>query len=190
MNYLNTFVILTALLPAAMATPAATNSVASVPISAIARGLEWRGVALEEKEFTLWDVSPIVGEDGKVHLFVGRWPEANVDPAWRKSSEIAHYVGEKPEGPFQFRNVVLRGTGTHSWDKFAPSQPRSPQSRGHLRLLYIANSDYHQPPHPFNQRIGMAVSSPWMGHGARSAVMAWSWKPHRTQTTGLTAARS
>jgi hypothetical protein len=44
------------------------------PRWAIAAGLAWRGVALEEPAFTLWDVTPIRGEDGKVPLFVGRRP--------------------------------------------------------------------------------------------------------------------
>lgn len=47
-----------------------------------------------------------------------------MDPAWRKSSEIAHYVAERPEGPFRFRAVVLRGTGrAGDWDAFAPHNP-------------------------------------------------------------------
>jgi arylsulfatase A-like enzyme len=94
---------------------------AKVPDSAIAANLEWLGVAVSEPHYTIWGAAPIQDDDGRVHLFVARWPEANVDPAWRKSSEIAHYVADRPEGPFRFKQVVLRGTGRRGdWDAYAP----------------------------------------------------------------------
>ncbi len=169
------------MLPAAASRSAPTNSVARVPLSSLERGLEWRGVALEEKDYTLWDVSPIVGDDGRVHLFVGRWPEKNVDPGWRKSSEIAHYVGDKPEGPFRFCDVALRGTGTNTWDRFAPSNPEIHKFGDTYALLYIANNGYHQPPHPRNQRIGMAISQsldgPWRKVGRDGLLLEPSSDP-------------
>ena len=85
---------------------ATRTSAAKVPESSLAKAIVWEGVAIEEPDFTIWGASPILA-DGKVHLFAARWPEANVDPAWRKSSEIAHYVADKPEGPFRFRSVVV-----------------------------------------------------------------------------------
>lgn len=152
-----------------------------LPFSSLARGLKWRGVVLEEKDFTLWDVSPIRSEDGKVHLFVGRWREPNVDPAWRKSSEIAHYEGNAPEGPFRFREVALRGTGTDTWDKYAPHNPEITKIGETYALLYIANNDFHQPPHPRNQRIGMALSKslsgPWNKVGRDGLILQPSPDP-------------
>ena len=79
-----------------------------VPYSSIASGLEWAGIAVQEENYTIWGAATIIGDGGDVHLFVARWPERNVDPAWRKSSEIAHYVADKPEGPFVSEEVVLR----------------------------------------------------------------------------------
>ena len=52
--------------------------------------LDWTGAKIEDNNYTIWGGSPILGNDGKVHVFVARWPEKNVDPAWRESSEIAH----------------------------------------------------------------------------------------------------
>jgi hypothetical protein len=73
-----------------------------LPRSSFARGLELLGAAVADTNYTCWGASPLVGEDGWVHLFVERWLEPHVDPAWRKSSEIAHYISETPEGPFRF----------------------------------------------------------------------------------------
>ena len=144
-------------------------------LSFIAKGLEWKGVAVEDPDYNLWGCAPIQGEDGKFHLFVARWPELNVDPAWRKSSEIAHYVADHPEGPFKFSDVALKGTGKNTWDKYAPHNPEIKKIGDQYVLLYIANTDYKQPPHPSNQSIGMAVADgpygPWKKVGDKGKIL-------------------
>ncbi|MBN8456929.1 MAG: endonuclease/exonuclease/phosphatase family protein [Verrucomicrobia bacterium] len=152
-----------------------------VPRSAIERGLEWMGPVLTETDFTLWGASPITDDAGKVHLYVARWPETNVDPAWRKSAEIAHYIADRPQGPFVFRDVALRGSGAATWDRFAPSNPEIRRFGDTYALLYIANDDWHQPPHPANQRIGMAVAKspdgPWRRVGRDGLILGPSPDP-------------
>ena len=138
---------------------------------------EFIGIAVEEPGYTIWGTSPIIGEDGKVHLFVARWPcELRVDPGWRSHSEIAHYVGDKPEGPFVFSDVALKGTGTDTWDKYGMHNPAVHKVGNRYVLLYIANTDYHQPPQPGNQCIGMAVSEspygPWKKVGKDGRILA------------------
>jgi arylsulfatase A-like enzyme len=160
--------------------PAASAQL-KVPRSAIVDRLEWKGVAIEEPDFTLWGASPILA-DGQVHLFAARWPEPNVDPAWRRSSEIAQYVAEHPEGPFRFRRVVLQGTGrSGDWDAYAPHNPEIQRFGDTFALCYIANSDFHQPPHPLNQRIGMVVADhidgPWRKVGSDGLILGPSSDP-------------
>jgi len=155
---------------------------AKTPYSAIAKGLTWAGIAVEEQDYTIWGASPILDNNGKVHLFVARWPEKNVNPAWRKSSEIAHYVSEKPEGPFHYVETVLKGSGMSGhWDAFAPHNPEIKKFGDTYALLYVANSDYHQPPHPLNQRIGMIVSKslngPWNKVGSDGLILKSSDDP-------------
>jgi hypothetical protein len=142
----------------------------TVPVSSIAANLRWIGPAISEQNYTTWGASPVIGEDGRTHLFAARWPEANVDPAWRKSSEIAHYVADKPEGPFEFVRVVATGSGkTGDWDAFAPHNPEIKKFGDTYALFYIGNTDYHQPPHPYNQTIGMmtakSLDGPWKSIG-------------------------
>ncbi|GAA1717792.1 hypothetical protein GCM10009809_12150 [Isoptericola hypogeus] len=137
-----------------------------VPESDFSRSLEWVGPVVYDPGYTLWGASPVIDDEGRVHLFVARWPERNVDPAWRQSSEIAHYVADSPEGPFTFSDVALQGTGREGdWDRYAPHNPEIKRFGDTYVLLYIANSDYRQPPHPNNQQIGMAVADspdgPW-----------------------------
>jgi hypothetical protein len=125
---------------------------------------EFVGKALEEPGYTIWGTSPICGDDGKVHLFVARWPcELKVDPGWRTHSEIAHYVGNSPEGPFRFVEVVGKGKGEEYWNAAGFHNPSIKKIDGKYVLVYIANDG--APNHGPNQRIGMLVSKslngPW-----------------------------
>jgi len=160
---------------------------------------EFVGPAIEEPGYTIWGTSPITGPEGKTHLFVARWPgELKVDPGWRSHSEIAHYIGDSPEGPFLFSDVALTGSGKDTWDKFGAhnplivkiegqkdkskqdktgtSDPAMHKAEGYYSLLYIGNDNPNQPPHPSNQCIGMAVSEnlygPWERVGKDGKILA------------------
>lgn len=134
------------------------------------------GPAVEEPGYTIWGSSPIMGDDGKVHLFVARWPgELKVDPGWRTHSEIAHYVGESPEGPFVFSDVAVKGDienkapanpAIHKVkmeNSFAPHNPAIHKVDSLYALFFIMNSGIEK--HPSNQFIGLATSKslygPW-----------------------------
>lgn len=152
-------------------------AIQEVEPSSFASRLEWTGATIEDENYTLWGSAPILGEDGKIHVFVARWPEKNVDPAWRKSSEIAHYVAESPEGTYTFSDVAVKGTRIEGdWDRFAPHNPEIRKFGDTYVLLYIANSDYMQPPHPKNQGTGMLVSKspygPWKKVGENGLILS------------------
>ena len=158
----------------------------SIKSSFISKNLEWKGVAVQDNNYTIWGCAPIQDEKGKTHLFVARWPEKNVNPAWRKSSEIAHYVADSPEGPFKFSDVAIKGTGKNTWDKYGAHNPEIKKVGNTYVLLYIANTDYKQPPHPGNQSIGMALSKspygPWKKVGKGGKILdannpeKWNYK--------------
>ena len=125
--------------------------------------LEYVGVALEEPGYHIWGASPVLGPNGKIHLFVARWPvSAQFNPGWYTHCEIARYVSDKPEGPFIFEDIVLTGTGSTTWDSVAPHNPTVHKVGNRYALLYIANTgrDF-----PASQKIGMATSlsldGPW-----------------------------
>lgn len=70
--------------------------------------LKYKGVILEDPEYNIWGSSPVWGNDGKVHLFSARIPK---DPGfyhWWATSEIGHYVADRPEGPFSLVKVLLK----------------------------------------------------------------------------------
>ena len=135
--------------------------------------LEYVGVAVVEPGYHVWGSSPVVGPNGKVHLFVARWPVSAGFNGWYTHCEIARYLGDTPEGPFRFKEVVLEGTGTPSWDRIAPHNPTIQKLGEHYALLYIANTGMD---FPASQRIGMLVSSsldgPWKKVGEDGLILS------------------
>ncbi|PHN02379.1 sialate O-acetylesterase [Flavilitoribacter nigricans] len=134
---------------------------------------EFRGIAVEEAGYNIWGSSPILGDDGKVHLFVARWPcELKVDPGWRTHSEIAHYIGDSPEGPFVFSDVAIGGE-IGGVKGNAPHNPAIHKVDGGYALFYIANDGIQG--HPANQYICLAVSEsldgPWKKAGEDGVIL-------------------
>ena len=153
----------------------------------IADHWEYIGIAVEEPGYCIWGASPIFGTDGKIHLFVERWPGTRVEPGWRGESEIAHYVSNIPEGPFRFSDLALTGTGKETWDKCAVHNPAIHKVGDQYVLLYIGNNNPKIPPHASNQCIGMAVSKnlngPWNRVGTDGKILSppdnpkyWNYK--------------
>jgi hypothetical protein len=100
---------------------------------------------------------------------------------WLYITEIAHAVADKPEGPYQFKDVALRGPGNDPagrWDAFNTHNAccvKMPDESGRLRyfLYFIANTsktgrDSDWMDHVMHQRIGVAVADspdgPWERH--------------------------
>jgi alpha-L-fucosidase len=157
---------------------ALTVAVISTPLDAQDSSWEQRlgpaQIAVDEPGFHVWGSSPVIGPQGKTHLFVARWPvAAKFLPGWHTDCEIAHYVGEKPDGPFVFRDVALTGTGLHTWDHQAPHNPTIQKVGDQYALLYIANTgnDF-----PASQRIGMVLADsldgPWKKVGTDGLLLS------------------
>lgn len=146
-------------------------------IKSFADHWQFLGVAIDEPDYMTWGASPIVGDDGKIHLFTERWPKQfKVDPGWRSHSQVAHYVADKPEGPFRFSDIALTGTGENTWDKYATSNPTIHKVGNDYVLFYIGNDNPKMPPHPANQNIGMAISKslygPWKRVGTDGKILS------------------
>jgi hypothetical protein len=158
---------------------------------------EFVGKAVEEPGYTIWGTSPIWGDDGKVHLFVARWPgELKVDPGWRTHSEIAHYIGDTPVGPFRFSELTVKGPIEKDLNKselnklkhpkgFAPHNPTIHKVGDTYVLLYITNDGIEK--HPAHQYICMLTSKslngPWKKAGDDGVILTtpinkdyWNYK--------------
>ncbi len=148
---------------------------------------QYVGIAIEEPGYCVWGASPIEGSDGKIHLFAERWKGNKVEPGWRTHGEIAHYIADQPEGPFHFADVALGPCEGNAWDHVSVHNPTIHKVGDQYVLFYIGNDNGNQPPHPSNQKIGMAVSSslsgPWKKVGKDGLVLSppknpdyWNYK--------------
>jgi len=70
---------------------------------------EYVGIAAENEGMHVWGSSPVIGPDGKVHLYAAQWPMSTQKnfSGWYKDCEIGHYVGDSPEGPFRYVGVAV-----------------------------------------------------------------------------------
>lgn len=101
---------------------------------------EYVGPAVQTKGMHVWGSSPVIGPDGKVHLYVARWSTATEKNfnGWYKDCEIAHYVGDKPEGPFEFVRVAVADQD----EKFnSPHNPSIKKIDGKYVLCFIVNEN-------------------------------------------------
>lgn len=107
-----------------------------------AERLRYVGVVIEDDEYHIWGSSPIWGNDGKVHIFAARIPVKDGFGTWYATSEIAHYVGDKPEGPFTFQKTLLKPgqTPAGSWDTGTQHNPTITTIDDLFVLTYHSNT--------------------------------------------------
>ncbi|WP_440876025.1 glycoside hydrolase family protein [Thalassotalea sp. PLHSN55] len=120
---------------------------------------------LEEKNWNVWGISPIVGEDGKIHVFFSRW--RGTHGHWLSHSEIAHAVADKPEGPYKVLGTVLSGRGGKHWDADTIHNPTIQKVGDKYALFFIGNNlaraDDFDGHHASTQRVGLALSDSLYG---------------------------
>ncbi|WP_372753257.1 glycoside hydrolase family protein [Labilibaculum sp.] len=101
---------------------------------------EYVGIAVQQDSMHIWGSSPICGPDGKIHLFVAQWSMKTQSDfsGWYKDCEIAHYVGNSPEGPFKFVRIAVADQD----GKFnSPHNPTIKYIDGRYVLCFIVNEN-------------------------------------------------
>jgi hypothetical protein len=94
-----------------------------MPYSRLALSMEYVGITIKDPDYWYWCVSPIWGEDEKVHLFCSRWPVGGEMTWWETVGEIVHLIGDCPEGPFTLKEIVLNNDMLRN-----PKRYRSPHN--------------------------------------------------------------
>ncbi|MFC1497597.1 glycoside hydrolase family protein [Verrucomicrobiota bacterium] len=131
--------------------------------------LEFLGIVLEDRDYHIWGSSPIWGDDGKIHLFVARFPVDRTHSnhafhGWRGKSEIAHYIADKPEGPFVYKETLLKPNAEKKtdWGTGTQHNPSVAKAGDKYVLVYISDGKG-------GMGIGMMVADdingPWKNLG-------------------------
>jgi hypothetical protein len=128
--------------------------------SAFEKRLKPIGRALELEGYYVWCNSPIIGDDGKVHVFFSRWKEAKKMSGWINGSEIVHAVANTPEEPFTVLDTVFAPRHGY-FDATTCHNPLIKKVDGKYALFYMGNSNGKTN----TKRIGLATADslygPW-----------------------------
>lgn len=101
---------------------------------------EYIGIAAEKEGMHVWGSSPVIDQEGKVHLYAAQWskdkrPNFN---GWYKDCEIGHYVSDSPEGPFEYIGVAVSDSdGAFN----SPHNPTIHYIDGKYVLCFIVNEN-------------------------------------------------
>lgn len=108
-----------------------------------------KGGGFEMENYWVWGASVIKGEDGKYHMFASRWPKKYpFFNGYIFNSEIVRAVSDKPEGPFKFREVVLKPRGGKFWDGRMTHNPSIHKWKDTYLLFYIGTTFDGENPAP------------------------------------------
>lgn len=137
-------------------------------------------VALKDDNYYIWDCS-VVYSGGEYHMFSSRWKrELGFVANWLFNSEIIHSVSKTPEGPYEFRNVVLPRRERKYFDGMNTHNTCIKEHGGKFYLYYMGCTYAMDPPAPKvdatkeefievwnKKRIGLAVASDINGEFVR-----------------------
>lgn len=94
-----------------------------------------------QPDYRVWCGSAIRGDDKLYHMFSARWPKSlPFFTGYVVSSEIVHAVSPTPEGPYEFRDVVLGDRGEEYWDGRMTHNPSIVKVGGLYYLFYIGGT--------------------------------------------------
>ncbi|MCL2487957.1 MAG: InlB B-repeat-containing protein [Oscillospiraceae bacterium] len=147
--------------------PSGDGKQVSMPYSDMAINMEYLSPAMSDPDYYYWCISPIEDDEGKTHLFVARWPRtSNGMWDWKVTCEIAHCVGDSPEGPFEYVDTAISNKDVPK-PQFAPHNVRVKKIDGLYCLVYITQGG----PLQKDQKICLATSEspygPWTLQGEK-----------------------
>lgn len=147
-----------------------------IPYTKMALTAELLGSVVDEPDWYIWCFSPLMTKDGKVHAFVSRWPAVEGMEGWsEKNAEIAYYVADRPEGPFEYVRTILNSESfLDKTTMIAPHNPRLEYVDGKFICLFICQ-DPSCKVKCGNQRVGMIIADdingPWRFAGDNNGIM-------------------
>jgi hypothetical protein len=151
-------------------------------VSAFSKRLKPIGRALEIEGYYVWCNSPIIGPDGKVHVFFSRWVASKKMGGWINGSEICHAIADGPESEFKFQETILSPRGPGFWDATTCHNPFITYIDGIYCLFFMGNSNGKTD----TKRIGLAtapsLNGPWTRPDAPLLLPgpAGAWDDHCT----------
>lgn len=116
--------------------------------------------------WTVWDCSPIRGDDGQIHLFACRWRPDDPgvpDRTWFLGSQVVHAVAPTPAGPYRIVDIVLDTDGSaRAWDSSGVINPKIYRLRdGRYVLAYTGCSARDHATQAIGLLLADRLDGPW-----------------------------
>lgn len=125
------------------------------------------------KDYWIWCGS-VIKEDGKYHMFASRWSKkVDFDPYWLTNSEIVRAESDTPEGPYTFKEVVLKPRGMECWDGMMTHNPAIRKIDDHY-VLYYTGTTYEGGMPDENNKINNESPLKIQAHKGERIGMAYS----------------
>nr|WP_294895602.1 glycoside hydrolase family protein [uncultured Pedobacter sp.] len=137
---------------------------------------------LEEEGYYVWCCSPILADDGKVHVFYSRWDAKKGMGGWINGSEICQAVADGPEATFKHLRVLLKPRGAEYWDGTTCHNPLIKKVDGKYALFYMGNHNGKTN----TKRIGLSIAEDLYGdfkHAEKPLLLpgeTGAWDDHCT----------
>jgi hypothetical protein len=166
-------------------------------------------IIYEDPDHWIWCPSLVKADDGKWHLFASRWPKTiPFHPGWLLVSEIIRAESDSPEGPFTFREVVMRGRGADWWDGRSVHNPTVIRDGTRWVMFYMGSTHPFEDPVPnaelpvsdprvvvarWRERLGVAIADDLTGPWRRLDAPALDARPEHFDswiTSNPTACRN
>jgi len=97
-------------------------------------------VAFKMDDYYVWDCS-VIKAQGEYHMFSSRWKkELGFGMNWLFNSEIIHSVSKTPQGPYEFKNVVLKRRGREYFDGMNTHNTCIKEYNGKYYLYYMGTT--------------------------------------------------
>lgn len=137
-----------------------SHSAMAIEESAFVKSMTPKNFILPSAEGTwTWGMAPIYDEQGKVHVFNSIIPKKG---GWIRNSKIAHWVAEKPEGPYELLGDVFVS------DEVSYHNPQISKVGDTYVLVFLHNR--HKDENGSKQEVGIAT--------AKSLSGPWTESPH------------
>jgi hypothetical protein len=110
----------------------------------------------------VWGASVIQHDDGKYYMFASFWPGPMGN--WVTHSQVALAIADKPEGPYEFKKVVLLYRDKKFWDGMMTHNPTIRKYKDTYYLFYIGVTfDFERPQLSSQNEYGIAWNNKRIG---------------------------
>lgn len=119
------------------------NGSSKISVSNLALNLKYIGPLFSDPNYHYWCTSVIEDNNKKIHVFASRVPTNKgvaFDPGWKKFGEIAHFIGDNPEGSFEEVEVVFSNNNLPTGKMWSPHNSKITKIDNIYCLIFIVQT--------------------------------------------------